>query len=328
MKKLALPLSAVLFLAGLMAWVQAQQFSMPPPAGVTVMGCVYNASPPTLTTANAGMIQCDSAGKLISSGSFTGAVTIADGADVTQGAKADAACSTGTGTCTVVALLKWFNSAIAALNVAGSAAPTNGTVVQCLTQTTYTVPANGNVGPVPCPGSGGVGVTDNHIGEVGGNIIVITNAMTTSNNAISAGESIGGIQTLAGAARVSGTLGNPGTGGLIQSIRLSFKDATAETSMDVWFFNAALAGATCADNTNFTLADGDRPKVIGIAHLTDENGTTTATTAPTFLQANNLAMPFSLSSATSILACVVNRGASITPADTSGATLQVTILRQ
>lgn len=169
---------------------------------------------------------------------------------------------------------------------------------------------------------------ENHTGEVGSNIIPITNAMTTSNNAITAGKSVGGIQTLANAVRVSGSLGAGGTSGIVQDVIVSFKDVTAATSLDVWFFNAALAGATCADNTNFTLADADRAKVIGIAHLTDENGTTTATTAPTFMQAHNLSFAFGLSSATSLLACVVNRGATFTPADTSGASIFVTVMRQ
>lgn len=41
-----------------------------------------------------------------------GAVTIADGADVTQGAKADAACGSATGTCSEIALLKYLNAAV------------------------------------------------------------------------------------------------------------------------------------------------------------------------------------------------------------------------
>lgn len=39
-----------------------------------------------------------------------GAVTVADGADADQGAKADSVCSTATGTCTISALIKYLNS--------------------------------------------------------------------------------------------------------------------------------------------------------------------------------------------------------------------------
>lgn len=41
---------------GAVAW--AQSFSMPPPAGVSVGGCIYNTSPPTLTTGQTGFVQC------------------------------------------------------------------------------------------------------------------------------------------------------------------------------------------------------------------------------------------------------------------------------
>lgn len=40
----------------------------------------------------------------------TGAVTVADGADATLGAKADSVCGTATGTCTLQALIKFLNS--------------------------------------------------------------------------------------------------------------------------------------------------------------------------------------------------------------------------
>ncbi len=49
-----------------------------------------------------------------------GAVTVADGADSAEGAKADAACGTPTGTCSVIALLKFLNTQAAASIPAGS----------------------------------------------------------------------------------------------------------------------------------------------------------------------------------------------------------------
>lgn len=66
MKRLAIAISAVIALGVAIAY--AQTFTMPPPAGVTVMGCVYNSSPPTLTTGQAGMVQCSSTGALATSG--------------------------------------------------------------------------------------------------------------------------------------------------------------------------------------------------------------------------------------------------------------------
>ncbi len=49
---------------------------------------------------------------ITASGGSSGAVTIADGADVTQGAKADATCGTATGTCSEISLLKYLNAAV------------------------------------------------------------------------------------------------------------------------------------------------------------------------------------------------------------------------
>lgn len=68
MKKLRLALCFALL--GL-APAQSQTFTMPPPAGVSLGACVYNLSPPTLTTATPGMVQCDSSGNLRISGTVT-----------------------------------------------------------------------------------------------------------------------------------------------------------------------------------------------------------------------------------------------------------------
>ncbi len=113
MKRLWIGLGLLLGVIGI-AWTQ--QISMPPPAGVTVMSCVYNSSQPVLSDGTPGLVQCDANGN-IGGGGSGGAVTIADGADVTQGAKADSVCATATGTCTISALIKFLNT------VASSAIP-------------------------------------------------------------------------------------------------------------------------------------------------------------------------------------------------------------
>lgn len=78
MKRLASALAACLF-AGVIA-AYAQTFTMPPPAGVTVMGCVYQTSPPTLTTTNTGFVQCNSTGSLLTTaGAISGTVTANQG---------------------------------------------------------------------------------------------------------------------------------------------------------------------------------------------------------------------------------------------------------
>lgn len=58
------------------------------------------------------------------SGGGGGASTIADGADATQGAKADSVCATDTGTCTVTALLKKANANLTTLAGSNAQLPT------------------------------------------------------------------------------------------------------------------------------------------------------------------------------------------------------------
>lgn len=76
-------------LLGVIGIVGAQQISMPPPAGVFGIACAYNASPPTLTTSNPGWVQCDSTGKIITSGTASGANVGATGAAVPASAGYD-----------------------------------------------------------------------------------------------------------------------------------------------------------------------------------------------------------------------------------------------
>jgi hypothetical protein len=183
-------------------------------------------------------------------------------------------------------------------------------------------------GPAAAQTSGGPGAplapaaTENHIGEVGGNLIVVTDAMTTTNATTTTGQSIGGLQTLAGMARVSGSLGASGTSGLIQNVVVTFKDAVGAGPLDVYFFNANPSGSTCTNDSAFVLADADRTKVIGIAHVSDFTASNTAAVG----QAQQLALGYGLASATSVFACVVAR-ASFAITGTANAALQVATLR-
>lgn len=93
---------------------QAQNVSWPPPAGTIAFLCVYNAVAPTMTTGSAGYAQCDVNGQIKTTGGGGvggGAVTVADGADVTQGALADAA-YTGSGNASTIAVLKGIYSSV------------------------------------------------------------------------------------------------------------------------------------------------------------------------------------------------------------------------
>ena len=159
-----------------------------------------------------------------------------------------------------------------------------------------------------------------HVGEFGSNQTSITSPMTTSANTVTTGKSIGGLQTLANAVRVSAAAGNPGTSGNVLSTIVSFVDPIGVVPFDVFYFQANPTGSTCTDNTAFALVAADRDKVFGIAHVTDINSAGIA-------QLIGPPIPFTTNNSTSIFACVVVRG-SATITGTANASLDVRILRQ
>lgn len=120
---------AILTAAGLSALVAggfavAQRVQAPQ---VVAIACAFNTVPPTLTSTWFGLAQCDADGKLITSGGGGGgAVTIADGADVAQGAVADAAATAG-GTGTLSAKLRLATTQLDTIN---TTLGTNGVLVK------------------------------------------------------------------------------------------------------------------------------------------------------------------------------------------------------
>lgn len=81
----------------------------------------YNATQPTLTDTRFSAFQLSSRGAIIvAPGADNFAIQAADGADVTQGAKADSVCGTATGTCTVVAILKYIANTVGGAIAAGT----------------------------------------------------------------------------------------------------------------------------------------------------------------------------------------------------------------
>jgi len=196
-------------------------------------------------------------------------IDVPDGKDVTQGAKADAAWVSGSGS--VIAILKNIAAGIASALAPG----------------------------------------ENHVGEVGSNQIAVQVALTGSTSpAYSSGDAIGGLMTIANAARVSGSLGASGTGGILQNIAINSKSVQS-AAMEVWIFNANPSGSTCTDNAAFVLATADFDKVIGVAAVpstaANNSGWFSGGTGSVG-QANNQAMAYDLSSATSLFACLVVRG--------------------
>jgi hypothetical protein len=171
--------------------------------------------------------------------------------------------------------------------------------------------------------SGVTAPSDQHIGEVGNNQIDLTPASTLTNTAVAytTGQSIGGLQTLNNAVRVSGANGAPGTGGMLQKIAIGSNVANA-VQVDVIAFKANPTGSTCTNAAAYSLAAADKDKVFGVAHVTDWIASASAYVG----QAQNLALPYTLASSTTIYACVVARG-TITATGTTDFSLTLTVFR-
>lgn len=128
MKKLIV---ALLFIGALVLGYLDKAWSQQGPPQNPIQ-CAYNASPPAITTGFFGYVQCDVNGKIITSGSGGGgAVTIADGADIAEGATTDTASVAG-GIGTVSSKLRLLTTQLTnvATSVNQTTMATNQTVVQ------------------------------------------------------------------------------------------------------------------------------------------------------------------------------------------------------
>lgn len=114
----AIVLSAVGFAIAQNEWVSPQQSKSL--SGIVLM-CLNGSGQAVPLFNAAGTWQCAGAALPVS-GAGGGAVTVADGADVAQGALADAACATDNGTCSELALLKRANQRLTSL-IAALASP-------------------------------------------------------------------------------------------------------------------------------------------------------------------------------------------------------------
>ena len=171
---------------------------------------------------------------------------------------------------------------------------------------------------------------ENHVGEIGSNQIKVQVAQTVTASAYSAGNALGGLMTVANAARVSGAAGAGGTGGILTGLQLNSKTIQSAVQVDVFIFDANPTGSTCTDKTAFVIATADFDKVVGILTIpsTPANGagwfgatTTGAVGIPSYFP-----VAYDLASSTSIYACAVVRAA-ITPAATTDVSFKYNILR-
>lgn len=130
-------------------------------------------------------------------------------------------------------------------------------------------------------------------------IAVTSTNITAPANSYAAGDQVGSLFTLAGAARVTGG------SGIITGIRLTDVAGAAGVigAMDVVFFDSTVTLA--ANNSAFSISDADVLKVIGIVQLAGSF----SLTANRICQAFNLAIPYVCSGGTSLFAALITRSA-------------------
>jgi hypothetical protein len=227
----------------------------------------------------------------VSSSSSGSAVTIADGADVAEGATTSTPYA-GSGTTSVVGALKGAYSQLASL----------------ITSVNSAVPAG-----------------ENHIGETGWNQAIVQVSVGTTATTVTAGKSIGGLVSQTGFVRVSAASGNPGTGGILQSAQLTFKDAIGSVPMWLYAFTSQPSASTCTDNTTFALANNDRDKLVPGTPIPISSWFASNTVAVGNYV--NAALPYNLNSTTTMYFCLVTQGSAVVTTSTTGATISLGLLR-
>lgn len=159
------------------------------------------------------------------------------------------------------------------------------------------------------------GKLDTIIANTGAGSVSLTITPTVTAGAYTTGMVAGGKLTLSGAVRSSGG------SGMVQWVSVTKKTALT-APYDVYFFCTDPTNSTFTDNAALALNVADLPYLVGVAHCTDlvDNGT------PKTLQATGVALPFKLSTGTSLFAVAVIRGGE-TLASTSALVINVGILQ-
>lgn len=244
--------------------VQAQVVPAPgPPQG---MACAYNTAPPTLTNGQAGWVQCDSTGGLITSGGGGGgggAVTIADGADVAEGATTDAAATAG-GTGTQAAKLRLMTTQLDTINT------TLGTPFQAggALAANQSVNVSQINGVTPLMGNGATG-TGSHRVTLSNDNTIPTGWPTAANQTI--------VNTWAGG--VLGAMANYGTSpGAVLVPGVNAFVTNANTNGQATMANSS--PVVIASNQSAVPVTQSSPYPVGATPITDsDTGTTGATTS-------------------------------------------------
>lgn len=183
-----------------------------------------------------------------------------------------------------------------------------------------------NTPDTPCfaPAGGGLGTcryqADDSPAPTGGVQVVVSQTPTvTSSSVYATGQSVGGLLTFSGAARVQNGGAN-GTG-ILQRVTIHMK-STQTGPFDLVLFSQAPTNTTIADKTTFSLATADYGTVMGVIHLSD----CTSLGAPSSCVASGLAFALRTVGSGNLYGALVSRGTP-TFASTSDVTVSAQIIQ-
>ena len=144
------------------------------------------------------------------------------------------------------------------------------------------------------------GAGENHIGEVGGKIVVVAATPVLGPDvAYAAGDAIGTLLSFANAVRVSGG------SGLIEAVVVADK-AKQSAAMDLLLLDANPGGTTITDNAALTVADADLVKCVGVIPITAEDYHALVDNSVASIR--NLGAAFQVASGTTLYGVLVARG--------------------
>ena len=101
---------------------------------------------------------------------------------------------------------------------------------------------------------------DFHVGQVGGEDIVITQTPTVTAGAYSANDVVGGLLTFAGAARITGG------GGIIKSVVI-IDDGGQDAETELWLFDTTITAI--ADNGAWALTEAQLHTCVAVISTTE-----------------------------------------------------------
>lgn len=177
--------------------------------------------------------------------------------------------------------------------VVPAAAPSKSLLVSGRYNASAPTATDGQVLPLQVDANGILKVSSTGGSSASINRVKLTPTVTVTAATYAALQSVGGLVTLANAARVAAG------GGDVTAITLDSASTTAiNATIRVWFFDANPTGSTFTDNGTFNIVAADVPKVIGYEDvaLWASGGSSNASIGKT----GSVSLPFKLASGTTV----------------------------